>query len=68
MFIAIQEDGVNIRGYFAWTLLDNFEWADGYSIRFGLYHVDFEDKKRTRTMYQSGREYAKIILKHQSSK
>lgn len=61
---AIQEDGVNVRGYFAWTLLDNFEWADGYSVRFGLYHVDFKDEKLSRTMYMSGREYAKIILKN----
>ncbi|XP_068163948.1 cytosolic beta-glucosidase [Antennarius striatus] len=61
---AIQEDGVDVGGYFAWSLLDNFEWADGYSVRFGLFHVNFEDAKLSRTIYQSGREYAKIILKH----
>lgn len=59
--IAIEEDGVNVRGYFAWSLLDNFEWADGYSVRFGLFHVDFVDAKLSRTIYQSGQEYAKII-------
>ncbi|TDG99710.1 hypothetical protein EPR50_G00197820 [Perca flavescens] len=61
---AIQEDEVNVRGYFAWSLLDNFEWADGFSVRFGLFHVDFADAKRSRTIYQSGREYAKIISKY----
>ncbi|TNN71420.1 Cytosolic beta-glucosidase [Liparis tanakae] len=58
---AIQEDGVDVRGYFAWSLLDNFEWADGFSVRFGLFHVDFTDARRRRTIYRSGREYAKII-------
>uniref|UniRef100_G3Q7H3 Glucosidase, beta, acid 3 (gene/pseudogene) n=1 Tax=Gasterosteus aculeatus aculeatus TaxID=481459 RepID=G3Q7H3_GASAC len=62
---AIQEDGVNVRGYFAWSLLDNFEWADGFSVRFGLFHVDFADARRGRTIYRSGREYAKIISKFQ---
>ncbi|XP_030578600.1 cytosolic beta-glucosidase [Archocentrus centrarchus] len=63
---AIHEDGVNVRGYFAWSLMDNFEWADGFSVRFGLFHVDFADSKRTRTLYQSGRDYAKIISKYKS--
>ncbi|XP_029382468.1 cytosolic beta-glucosidase isoform X2 [Echeneis naucrates] len=61
---AIEEDGVNVRGYFAWSLLDNFEWADGFSVRFGLFHVDFCDGKLSRTIYRSGREYAKIIMKY----
>lgn len=61
---AIEEDGVNVRGYFAWSLLDNFEWADGFSVRFGLFHVDFSDANLTRTMYVSGQEYAKVIRKH----
>lgn len=39
--------GVDVRGYYAWTLLDNFEWEKGYDIRFGLYHVDFETQRRT---------------------
>lgn len=40
-------EGADIRGYFFWSLLDNFEWAHGYSKRFGLYHVDFRTQRRT---------------------
>ncbi|KAF7230369.1 cytosolic beta-glucosidase isoform X2 [Nothobranchius furzeri] len=64
---AIQEDGVNVRGYFAWSLMDNFEWADGFSVRFGLFHVDPSDAELSRTMYRSGREYARIISKYKTS-
>ena len=39
-------DGVPLAGYFAWSLLDNFEWAHGYTKRFGLYWVDYESQKR----------------------
>ena len=40
------EAGVDIRGYFAWSLLDNFEWAFGYSRRFGIVYVDYETQQR----------------------
>ncbi|GAK51359.1 beta-glucosidase [Candidatus Moduliflexus flocculans] len=40
-------DGVDVRGYFQWSILDNFEWAEGYKERFGLVHVDYQTQKRT---------------------
>jgi beta-glucosidase len=51
--------GVDVRGYFAWSLLDNFEWSNGYSLRFGLVHVDYATQKRT--MKSSGEYYREVI-------
>ncbi|MEZ6318507.1 MAG: GH1 family beta-glucosidase [Phycisphaerales bacterium] len=53
------EDGVNIRGYFHWSLLDNFEWREGYEPRFGLVHVDYQTLKRTPK--DSAAWYARVI-------
>ncbi len=52
-------DGVDLRGYFCWSLLDNFEWAEGYSKRFGLVFVDFGTQ--TRTPKASARYYSEVV-------
>ena len=51
--------GVNLRGYFAWSLLDNYEWSLGYSKRFGIVHVDFDTQRRTPKA--SARFYADVV-------
>ncbi|KAK6184280.1 hypothetical protein SNE40_006780 [Patella caerulea] len=61
---AVKYDGINVIGYTAWSLMDNFEWQSGYTERFGLYHVDFEDANRTRTPKSSAQEFHKIIVDH----
>jgi beta-glucosidase len=53
------DDGVDVRGYFVWSLMDNFEWAHGTSKRFGLIHVDYENQERT--MKESGEWYREAI-------
>lgn len=54
------EVGINIKGYFAWSLMDNFEWAFGYEQRFGIVHVDYKTQKRT--LKQSAIAYRNLLI------
>jgi len=56
---AAMDAGVDVRGYFVWSLLDNFEWSKGYAPRFGLVHVDYETQRRTPK--ESFRWYQKVV-------
>lgn len=57
--------GVDLRGYFAWSLLDNCEWAEGYRQRFGIVHVDFETQERT--IKASGEFYREVVASRGAS-
>jgi beta-glucosidase len=52
-------DGADVRGYFVWSLMDNYEWAWGYAKRFGVIRVDFDTQERT--IKDSGRFYADVV-------
>ncbi|MHC4089747.1 MAG: family 1 glycosylhydrolase, partial [Planctomycetota bacterium] len=68
--------GIDVRGYYHWSLIDNFEWADGFCPRFGLYRVDYESDARARnetngatvyrTIIQQGRVPAELVTAHSS--
>jgi len=53
-------DGVDVRGYSAWSLMDNFEWAEGYTTRFGVTYVDYKGGQK-RHPKKSAREISKIF-------
>ncbi|MCT4329491.1 beta-glucosidase [Elizabethkingia anophelis] len=57
--LRAKQEGVNVNGYFVWTFLDNFEWAEGYHPKFGLVHVNFQTQQRT--VKSSGHWYADFI-------
>jgi beta-glucosidase len=56
------DEGVDLRGYFVWSLFDNFEWSNGYSKRFGLIYVDYATQKRI--IKDSGKWYAQVITRN----
>jgi beta-glucosidase len=58
------KDGYDIRGYYYWSLIDNFEWAEGYSMKFGLYEVDFETQERK--LREGSKTYIEIIKKNKT--
>ncbi|XP_041978275.1 myrosinase 1-like [Aricia agestis] len=65
LLLSINDDKVNITGYTAWSLMDNYEWYCGYTAKFGLYAVDFNSPQRTRTPRLSA-HYYRAVIQHNS--
>ncbi|XP_028029940.1 myrosinase 1-like [Bombyx mandarina] len=61
VLLAIYEDKINVTGYTVWSLMDSYEWASGYTAKYGLYQVDFESPNKTRTPRKSAKYYADLI-------
>ena len=59
--VAIRVDGCDVRGFTAWSLMDNLEWFEGFTQKFGLYQVDFSDVNRKRTAKASAKYFSKLI-------
>jgi beta-glucosidase len=62
--LEAQSEGIGVEGYFAWSLMDNFEWHCGYSLRYGLVYVDFETQKRTP---KDSAHYYREVIRRESS-
>ena len=62
MLKAITDDGVKVKGYMAWTLMDNFEWGSAYSTPYGIHFVDFENNPNlTRVPKKSAKFFKQLI-------
>uniref|UniRef100_A0A914D4N5 Beta-glucosidase n=1 Tax=Acrobeloides nanus TaxID=290746 RepID=A0A914D4N5_9BILA len=59
--LQARQDGANVLGYTVWSLMDNMEWSSGYTVKYGLYQVNFTDPNRTRTPKASASWYTNVI-------
>ena len=58
---AVMQDGVNVKAYFVWSMMDNFEWTNGYSCRFGVVYVDYNSPNLTRYVKNSAKWYSDLV-------